>query len=202
MKLLSGSEVDLQSRISCSYIIPSSFLFVNAFSGISTKNRAQVHRKLVKMNHPKRLDKRVSLWYNIRVVKRHAVLAQLDRVPGYEPVGRGFESLTPCQQKSPRLCLGLFCWHGIWGEISVQVAREQITSGWEQPKVADSNLTSSCEAKRSTRCGFRIPYTVWGEISVQVAREQITSDRKQPKVADSNLTPSRQRGRGSESLTL
>ena len=30
-----------------------------------------------------------------------AVLAQLDRVPGYEPVGRGFESLTPCQQKDP-----------------------------------------------------------------------------------------------------
>ena len=26
-----------------------------------------------------------------------AVLAQLDRVPGYEPVGRGFESLTPRQ---------------------------------------------------------------------------------------------------------
>ena len=34
-----------------------------------------------------------------------AVLAQLDRVPGYEPVGRGFESLTPCQ-KSPRTKFG------------------------------------------------------------------------------------------------
>ena len=27
------------------------------------------------------------------------MLAQLDRVPGYEPVGRGFESLTPRQNK-------------------------------------------------------------------------------------------------------
>ena len=27
----------------------------------------------------------------------HAALAQLDRVFGYEPKGRGFESLTPCQ---------------------------------------------------------------------------------------------------------
>ena len=28
-----------------------------------------------------------------------AALAQLDRVFGYEPKGRGFESLTPCQKK-------------------------------------------------------------------------------------------------------
>ena len=29
-----------------------------------------------------------------------AALAQLDRVFGYEPKGRGFESLTPCQKKA------------------------------------------------------------------------------------------------------
>ena len=29
-----------------------------------------------------------------------ALLAQLDRVTGYEPVGRGFESLTAHQEKS------------------------------------------------------------------------------------------------------
>ncbi len=33
-----------------------------------------------------------------------AALAQLDRVFGYEPKGRGFESLTPCQQKE-NFCL-------------------------------------------------------------------------------------------------
>ena len=31
--------------------------------------------------------------------RAYAALAQLDRVPGYEPVGRGFESLMPRQQK-------------------------------------------------------------------------------------------------------
>ena len=30
----------------------------------------------------------------------HAALAQLDRVFGYEPKGRGFESLTPCHKKT------------------------------------------------------------------------------------------------------
>ena len=28
----------------------------------------------------------------------YALLAQMDRVTGYEPVGRGFESLTACHQ--------------------------------------------------------------------------------------------------------
>ncbi len=31
----------------------------------------------------------------------NALLAQLDRVTGYEPVGRGFESLTAHQRGSP-----------------------------------------------------------------------------------------------------
>ena len=30
-------------------------------------------------------------------VRRYAAVAQLDRVTGYEPVGRGFESLQPYQ---------------------------------------------------------------------------------------------------------
>ena len=46
------------------------------------------------------LDKVKKVCYNVRVLERApAVLAQLDRVPGYEPVGRGFESLTPRQNK-------------------------------------------------------------------------------------------------------
>ena len=38
----------------------------------------------------------------------YAALAQLDRVFGYEPKGRGFESLTPCQEKPSRIRLGFF----------------------------------------------------------------------------------------------
>lgn len=33
----------------------------------------------------------------------NAPVAQLDRVPGYEPVGRGFESLQACQEKKQPL---------------------------------------------------------------------------------------------------
>ena len=47
------------------------------------------------------------MWYDTLAVKRlyvsqkapHALVAQLDRVFGYEPKGRGFESL-PARQKS------------------------------------------------------------------------------------------------------
>ena len=39
--------------------------------------------------------------YHFRV---YAPLAQLDRVFGYEPKGRGFESLTACQKKAHLRC--------------------------------------------------------------------------------------------------
>ncbi len=38
----------------------------------------------------------------------YAPLAQLDRVFGYEPKGRGFESLTACQEKEQVIRLALF----------------------------------------------------------------------------------------------
>lgn len=41
------------------------------------------------------------LWYDNSAVLRNALLAQLDRVFGYEPKGRGFESLTACQDENP-----------------------------------------------------------------------------------------------------
>ena len=34
---------------------------------------------------------------------KYAPVAQLDRVPGYEPVGRGFESLQACHVNYPIL---------------------------------------------------------------------------------------------------
>ena len=41
-----------------------------------------------------------------------APIAQLDRVTGYEPVGRGFESLLAChciRKNPPRFTRGIFC---------------------------------------------------------------------------------------------
>lgn len=48
--------------------------------------------------------------YHSEVAKRHALVAQLDRVSGYEPEGRGFESLRARQKKKrvPRGSLFLF----------------------------------------------------------------------------------------------
>ena len=42
---------------------------------------------------------------------KNAPLAQLDRVFGYEPKGRGFESLTACQKKRMDLFHPLFLAH-------------------------------------------------------------------------------------------
>jgi hypothetical protein len=39
------------------------------------------------------------------------LLVQLDADTEQREVRRGSESLTPCQQKSPRQLPGLFCWH-------------------------------------------------------------------------------------------
>ncbi len=38
----------------------------------------------------------------------HAPLAQLDRVFGYEPKGRGFESLTACHKRLIAFAISLF----------------------------------------------------------------------------------------------
>ena len=43
------------------------------------------------------------MWYYI-LAEKNAVLAQLDRVTGYEPVGQGFESLAACQIKTTPFC--------------------------------------------------------------------------------------------------
>ena len=38
--------------------------------------------------------------YNNKALKSYALVAQLDRVTGYEPVGQGFESLPARQRKA------------------------------------------------------------------------------------------------------
>ena len=54
-------------------------------------------------NPKKGLDKPKLLVYNKLVKIRHAPIAQLDRVFGYEPKGRGFESLLACQPSTSAL---------------------------------------------------------------------------------------------------
>ena len=60
----------------------------------------------------KRLDKLKIMCYNISCVlgKTYASVAQLDRVTGYEPVGRGFEPLRAHQRNIARY--SVFCYHG------------------------------------------------------------------------------------------
>ena len=45
---------------------------------------------------------------NGNVLRVYAPLAQLDRVFGYEPKGRGFESLTACQKRGRCKSICLF----------------------------------------------------------------------------------------------
>ena len=79
------------------------------FSGKFCQNRRGyardfgTHKKSVKkFIFP--LDNLSPLCYNTKVRKNvPAALAQPDRVPGYEPVGRGFESLMPRHNKRDAL---------------------------------------------------------------------------------------------------
>ena len=48
-------------------------------------------------------------------MRRYAAVAQLDRVTGYEPVGRGFESLQPYQKESSER-MAPFCHLSLKGE--------------------------------------------------------------------------------------
>ena len=50
-----------------------------------------------------------SMCYYIRVVIRHAPIAQLDRVTDYESVGRGFESLSAYQEQETLFGVSCFC---------------------------------------------------------------------------------------------
>ena len=88
-----------------------------------------------------------------------AALAQPDRVPGYEPVGRGFESLMPRHKKSPRLVRGLFLCHSMGGFEAPSATRKALQNGVrifaaERVKLACKRQgeKSSPQAKIPTRC--------------------------------------------------
>src|SRR5690606_31715705 len=58
-----------------------------------------------------------------------AAVAQLDRVPGFEPGGRGFESLRPGQNtKGPHDCVTLLCF-GSLGRRDVEPPNREARSG-------------------------------------------------------------------------
>ena len=101
----------------------------------------------------KGLDKTVGMWYNDQVT-RHAVLAQLDRVPGYEPVGRGFESLTPCQQKYPMLRHWVFLLARRFGtRISVQVASKIENKSYAATEGSGAQLDQLASERSGERVG-------------------------------------------------
>ena len=56
----------------------------------------------------KALDKRGFLWYNPQSRKTTRACSSVDRVPGYEPVGRRFESCQARQIKEDRVYPILF----------------------------------------------------------------------------------------------
>ena len=72
----------------------------------------------------------------------YALVAQLDRVTGYEPVGRGFESLRAHQQKdtlSVSFCLDFF-YHGPvaqLGERCVRIAEVEGSNPFGSTKQKD-----------------------------------------------------------------
>ncbi len=77
--------------------------------------------------------------------KRHAALAQLDRVLGYEPKGRGFESLTPCQNKEITFVISLFC-YGVTVERAPMPMRSIVRrNGVKQPLRLGSESLTPCQ---------------------------------------------------------
>ena len=99
-----------------------------------------------------------------------AALAQLDRVFGYEPKGRGFESLTPCQKRTCNFCCESFfaCeLHGIrtqwakqpselfcerWPKIFAKRYIEFNPKRWA--KIKNESLTPKNTAEKDTFCSI------------------------------------------------
>ena len=63
-------------------------------------------------------------------VKAHALVAQLDRVNGYEPVGRGFESLRARHEKTISLGWWFFILLGFRGILSSLFFYNKTLSFW------------------------------------------------------------------------
>ena len=104
--------------------------------------------------------------YNSRCSHEHALLAQLDRVFGYEPKGRGFESLTARQEKEPHICAVLFlcplarvrspvaCFSVFALQNAVLLGRQGKTALSLPPCILAAALTA--HSRQSS--GFRIPH--------------------------------------------
>ena len=61
---------------------------------------------------------------------RYALVAQLDRVTGYEPVGRGFESLPAYQKKQIPIRVSAFLrWKGLERAAPVGTLVQKLRAG-------------------------------------------------------------------------
>ena len=63
--------------------------------------------------------------YNNKALKSYALVAQLDRVTGYEPVGQGFESLPARQRKDETFGFRLF---GFYGKVQRDSNPERVSA--------------------------------------------------------------------------
>ena len=77
----------------------------------------------------------------------HAALAQLDRVPGYEPVGRGFESPKPRHKENPRPCGGGFLYGLVWRQEGVRGGGEA-TVYFAKGEMSEPSQAAFCEGER------------------------------------------------------
>ena len=98
----------------------------------------------------------------MRIIQGYAAVAQLDRVPGYEPGGRGFESCQPRQEKRFRikelvnkgadLAIGPFALFWPWVQL------------WVQPvPLLPGSDSSTCSW---TSCDFAIDLPTVGIITI------------------------------------
>ena len=87
-----------------------------------------------------------------------ALLAQLDRVTGYEPVGQGFESLTARQKKSLSFWTDSFSF--VWGlepEMGVKKLRSNALNDRETVRWTVSTFLQRSEATAIKSLTFSAP---------------------------------------------
>lgn len=73
------------------------FKAVNEYAGVVQWLESQPSKLVVWVRFPSPAPTRRKGTIALGGIKRYAPIAQLDRVSGYEPEGRGFESLLACQ---------------------------------------------------------------------------------------------------------
>ena len=130
---------------------------------------------------------------------RYAAVAQLDRVTGYEPVGRGFESLQPYQRiagVSPamRFFLALYPQGAVMAGRKAPIAGWRLTTGGASSRIGDCHnyIFGKCPAPAGVK-GNRVrvpsdPVTVNGERAADAIAAQGAVRRRGPQRSVSQET--------------